>query len=46
MKACHMMDPRNTTKRWIKWMKFAVGLKDDEMINDHKIIDEEQSSRV
>jgi hypothetical protein len=33
------------TKRWIKWTKFAIGFKDVEMINDHKVIDEGQLGR-
>jgi hypothetical protein len=27
-------------KKWIKWMKFVIGFKDNEMINNHKVIDE------
>jgi phosphopantetheinyl transferase (holo-ACP synthase) len=33
------------TKRWIKWTKFAIGFKDIEMINDHKVIDAGQLGR-
>jgi hypothetical protein len=45
MKACHVMGQRSTMKRWINWIKFAIGFKDDEMINDHKVIHEGQFSR-
>jgi hypothetical protein len=45
-KACHLMDKGAQMKRWIKWMIFAIGFKDDEMINDHKIINEGQLSRL
>jgi hypothetical protein len=38
MKVCHTMDQRSTTKRWIKWMKFVIGFKDDGMINGHKFV--------
>jgi hypothetical protein len=27
------------TKRWIKWVKFTIGFKDDEMINNPKVTD-------
>jgi hypothetical protein len=28
------------TKRLIQWTKFTIGFNDDEVINDHKVIDE------
>jgi hypothetical protein len=34
------MDQRAQTKRWIKWTKIDIGFKDDEMINNPKVIDE------
>jgi hypothetical protein len=46
MKACHLIDQGVQMKRWIKWTKFAIGFKDDETINDHKVINEEQLGRV
>jgi hypothetical protein len=30
--------PRGHKRRWIRQMKFTIGFKDDEMINDHKVI--------
>jgi hypothetical protein len=33
------------TKRWIKWMKLAIGFMVDEMINNHMVIDERQLGR-
>jgi hypothetical protein len=33
-------------KRWIKWMKLAVGFKDDRMINDHGLPNKGQLGRV
>jgi hypothetical protein len=46
MKACHMMDQRSTTKRWIKRTNFAIGFKDNRLMNGHKVIIEGQLGRV
>jgi hypothetical protein len=45
-KVCHVMDQRSTMKRWIRQTKFPRGFKDDEMINDNKVINEGQLGRV
>jgi hypothetical protein len=45
-KVCHAMDQRSTMKRWIRQTKFPTGFKDDEMINDNKVINEGQLGRV
>jgi hypothetical protein len=38
MKACHVMDQRSTTKRWIKRTKFSICFKDDGTMNGHKFV--------
>jgi hypothetical protein len=42
-KACHAMNQRSTTKRWIKWMKLAIGFKDGGTMDGHKSVQQEST---